>query len=226
MAYATGSNNVAISVGDLNKDGKPDLVTVNQLSGTVSVLRNLQGPDFSVQAAGISPITGGQAASSTVTIKSILGYSNSVALACAVSLTSGTGTAPTCSLSPASVQLTANGTVTSTLTISTSASAARFNEPPFGQNGRKRYALWISISGMTFAMFWMTRIRKSKLTVIFAGTLLAALLVLSACGGNSGGGTSGGGGGGGSPHDATYSVTVTAASGSLVRITTLSVTVQ
>jgi len=228
VEYGTGGNPVSISVGNLNKDGKPDVVTANPFSGTVSVLRNIQGPDFSVQAAAISPITRGQSASSTVTLASILGYSNPVALSCAVSLTSGTGTAPTCSLSPATVQLAAKSTATSTLAINTSASVAAFNDTPFGPNGRKRDALWLSISGMAFAMVWTTRIRKNKLAVLFAGTLLAALMVLSACGGSSGGGTSGGGGGGGggNPPDATYSVTVTATSGSLVRMTTLSLTVQ
>jgi hypothetical protein len=99
--YATGPGPYMMAIGDFNHDGKPDLATSDY--GTVSVLRNIQGPDFSVQAAGVSPITRGQSASSTVTITSILGYSNSVALSCAVSLTSGTGTAPTCSVSPASV---------------------------------------------------------------------------------------------------------------------------
>jgi len=164
-----------IAVGDFNHDGKPDLATANMGSGTVSVLRNTQGPDFSVQAAGVSPITRGQSASSTVTFTSILGYSNSVALSCSVSLTSGTGTAPTCSLSPASVQLDANGTATSTLTINTSESAAAFDTAPFGQDGRKRYALWLSISGMALAMLWTTRVRKNKSAILFTGTLLAAL---------------------------------------------------
>jgi len=227
--YGTGTEPYVIAVGDLNHDGKPDLAAANMSSGTVSVLRNLQGPDFSVQAAGVGAITRGQSASSTLTINSILGYSNSVALTCAVSLTSGTGTAPTCSLSPASVQLAANGSATSTLTINTSASATRFNDPPFGQDGRKRFALWFSISGMAFAMVWTTRIRKNKLAILLAGTLLAALLVLSACGNSGGGGTSGGGGGGGgggTGQDATYSVTVSATSGNLIRVTTLTVAVQ
>ena len=227
--YGTGAEPYVIAVGDFNHDGKPDLATANMGSGTVSVLRNTQGPDFSVQAAGVSPITRGQSASSTVTFTSILGYSNSVALSCSVSLTSGTGTAPTCSLSPAAVQLDANGTATSTLTINTSESAAAFDTAPFGQDGRKRYALWLSISGMALATLWTTRVRKNKSAILFTGTLLAALLVLCACGGSNGGGTTGGGGGGGGgnpPSDPTYSVTVTATSGNLVRISTLTVTVQ
>lgn len=224
--YGTGTDAYAIAVGDFNRDGKPDLATANMVSGTISVLRNIQGPDFSVQAATVSPITAGQSGSSTVTLTSILGYSQSVALSCAVSLTSGSGMAPTCSLSPASVQLAANGTATSRLTISTSASAAAFRHSPFGQEDPKRNALWLSISGLAIAMVCTGRMRTSKRAVLFGGTLLAALLVLSACGGNSGNTSGGGGGGGGGSQDATYSVSLTATSGSLVRITTLTVTVQ
>ena len=222
--YGTGTDPYMIAVGDFNHDGKPDLATSNMVSGTVSVLHNIQGSDFSVQVAGVSPMTWGQSASSTVTITSILGYSNSVALTCAVSLTSGSGTAPTCALSPASVQLAATGTATSTLTISSSVSAAAFNDAPFGQDGGKRYALWLSISGLAFALACTTRMHKSKCVGLFAGALLAVVLFQSACGGSSGGGTPGGGGN--PPSSATYTVTVTATSGSLIRNTALTVTVQ
>ena len=54
-----------IAVGDFNNDGRPDLVTSNGgRNGTVSVLRNIQGPDFSVQASEVGSITGGQSESS------------------------------------------------------------------------------------------------------------------------------------------------------------------
>ncbi len=38
--YLTGSNPVSISAGDINGDGKPDLVIVNENDNTVSVIRN------------------------------------------------------------------------------------------------------------------------------------------------------------------------------------------
>ena len=95
-----------------------------------------------------------------------------------------------------------------------------------GQEEQKRYALWLSISGLAFAMVCTTRMHNGKRVGLFAGSLLAVVLFQSACGG-SGGGTSGGGGGGGNqPSKATYTVTVTATSGSLIRNTALTVIVQ
>lgn len=181
-----------------------------------------------MQAAGVGPIMGGQSASSTITLSSILGYSQSIALSCMVFLASGSPTAPlpTCSFSPATVQLAANGTATSTMNISTSASAAAINDTPFRQDGRKRYAIWLSISGIAFATIWTTRIRRNKLATLFASTLLTAVLVLSACGGSGGTSGVGGGGGGGGNPPVTYAISVAATSANLVRVTSVTVTVQ
>jgi hypothetical protein len=38
--FATGTNPYAVAIGDLDRDGKPELVVANEASGTVSVLRN------------------------------------------------------------------------------------------------------------------------------------------------------------------------------------------
>ncbi len=38
--FTTGTNPYAIAIGDLDRDGKPELVVANEASGTVSVLRN------------------------------------------------------------------------------------------------------------------------------------------------------------------------------------------
>jgi hypothetical protein len=43
----TGVNPCSIAVGDLDLDGKPDLGAAN-CPGTMSMLRNIQGPDFSI----------------------------------------------------------------------------------------------------------------------------------------------------------------------------------
>jgi hypothetical protein len=112
------------------------------------------------------------------------------------------------------------------MNISTSASAAAINDTPFRQDGRKRYAIWLSISGIAFATIWTTRIRRNKLATLFASTLLTAVLVLSACGGSGGTSGVGGGGGGGGNPPVTYAISVAATSANLVRVTSVTVTVQ
>ena len=180
-----------------------------------------------MRAAGIGTMTSGQSASSLVTIESVLGFSNSVTLSCYVWLNSEPAYSTSCSVSPATVQLAANRTATSTLTVNTSASAAAINNPPFRPHGREGYALWFSISGLVLAIVRTPRMHNSKRVGLFAGALLAVLLFPS-CGG-SGGGTSsagGGGGGGNGSSNATYTVAVTATSSNVVRMTTLTVIVQ
>jgi hypothetical protein len=46
-SYATGTDPFSVAIGDLNGDGKPDLVTVNFAANTISVLAN--GGDGSFQ---------------------------------------------------------------------------------------------------------------------------------------------------------------------------------
>ncbi len=42
--YATGSTPVSVTIADLNRDGKPDMIVANELSDTVSVLLNTTAP--------------------------------------------------------------------------------------------------------------------------------------------------------------------------------------
>ncbi|HEX7310419.1 MAG TPA: PASTA domain-containing protein, partial [Gaiellaceae bacterium] len=42
--FLTGASPVSVAIGDLNRDGTPDLVTANADDATVSVLLNTSGP--------------------------------------------------------------------------------------------------------------------------------------------------------------------------------------
>lgn len=55
--YATGFNVQAVAIGDLDGDGKPDLVTGNVSVGTVSLLRNQIG-EPKVVPTGTNPVSG------------------------------------------------------------------------------------------------------------------------------------------------------------------------
>ncbi len=58
--FPTGQGPVAVAVGDLDGDGKPDLVTANEQSGTISIFRNLSSGAFGASslAPSISLATG------------------------------------------------------------------------------------------------------------------------------------------------------------------------
>lgn len=224
--YATGVAVSTVAVGDFNNDGLPDLATSNAASGTVSLLRNIQAPDFSVRTSPVNPLSPGQSTSSSVEVRSIAGFKNPAALSCSVS--PALAKAPTCLLSPTSVQPAANGLAISTLTINTTATVGALDRPSAGQDKRTHYALWLSISGLAFGTVCMSRVNKGKLVVLLASAMVATVLLQSACGGGSGSGSGAGAGGGGSAGTAagSYTVTVTATSGSLSRNTTLTVIVQ
>ena len=62
--YATGANPYSIAIGDVDRDGQPDIITANLSAGTISILRNtyvfnnLGTPSFAQKidyAAGSSP---------------------------------------------------------------------------------------------------------------------------------------------------------------------------
>jgi photosystem II stability/assembly factor-like uncharacterized protein len=86
--------------------------------------------DFSISASALSPaaVSAGASATSTLTIAAANGFNGSVSLAC-TSITGGGTPAPTCSLNPNSV---ADGSGTSTLTVSTRAPTAASAGTPAG----------------------------------------------------------------------------------------------
>jgi hypothetical protein len=210
---ASGFRTASVSVSDTSP-GSPQKIL---MFGT--------GAGFAISAAAPSPrsVSAGGSASTMVTVTSVAGFNQSVALSCgSITLNGVTATIapPTCKFSPASVS---NASGTSALTISTtgrSASLAPVSKRPRGLF----YALSLPVLGLSLTG---TRFRSSKkklLAVLLVGLISSGLLFLAACGGGNSG-TGGGGGGGGTPAG-TYTITISGSAGSMVNTATVTLTVQ
>jgi hypothetical protein len=190
----------------------PDLVGANFIT-----------PDFSLDATAPVPgtVVSGQSATSTVTVTSINGFSSSVSLSCSVQPSSNL--TPTCSLNPASATPAADGSVTSTLTISTMARTAS-SPHGFGSSG-PQYALWLPVAGLAWLGIGLAskperRTRKRKLLgLLLCSALSAGITFEAGCGGASQGPPL-------RTPPVTYTITVTGASGSLQKSVPVTLTVQ
>jgi hypothetical protein len=65
--YSVDQDPLYVSAGDLDGDGRPDLVTANSSAATVSILRNLIGANVVPEITGISPASGVSGTMVTIT---------------------------------------------------------------------------------------------------------------------------------------------------------------
>ena len=164
---------------------------------------------------------------STITVTPFNGFTGTVALSCAFTSNAAKNPA-TCSLSPASVDITSSGALTSTLTVNTTGASSAQNEV--------KKLFWPSTSGaaVAFLLFFLTPRRRSHwlgmlgLLVVFAGLAGTGCGGSSANGGSGAGSNGGGAGGGGTTGTTTgaYTVTVTGTSGSESQTTAVTLTVN
>jgi hypothetical protein len=194
----------------------------NPYDGFVAEISTATSPRFNIAATTPSAVTPGSSGSSTVTLTSLFGYSQSVTLSCSVT---GSGSPPPAcsasSFSPDQVTPTSSG-ANSTLTITTTgSSAALYRKSNFV------YAMWLPIVGISLIGMRLTSkdSRKRKLlSFLLLGVVMAMLFFLPACGGGS---SSGGGGGGGGTPAGSYTVTVTGTdANNLTASTTITLTVN
>jgi hypothetical protein len=216
---------------DLNGDGKPDLMFADaNVSGVVSMI-NQWGPAAGGGAAGATPdfaiavaptvgsVAAGASATATVTLTPSGGFSGTVALAC-----SGAPTGAACSFSPSSVSLS-GAAGTSVFTIRTAPSVAKLMASPRRSRFDPFAPTGMVLAGMLAPLTMRRRRPRSRTARAFSwlGLLLICGAALHGCGG--GGGSSGKQPMSGGTPAGTYTVTVTATSGSTSHAATYSLTV-
>jgi trimeric autotransporter adhesin len=207
---ASGQYSVAATYsGDANYTG----------SSSTPVALSLQ-PDFNLSFNTASPSVPapGGTAQDTLTVTALDGFNgalNFTAASC-----SGLPAESSCSFSSASV----TGSGTTQLTVTTTGphqSALR------GASVSRNFNLWTTSLGLAVAGIFLAGVssRRRRYCGLFSLLVLASLITLPGCGGGSGGGGGGGVTDPGTPVG-TYTVTVTAASGSLTHTASFQLVVQ
>jgi uncharacterized membrane protein len=189
---------------------------------------------FSVAVGAPPSVSAGAASTATVTISAGSGYSGTVNLACTLTASpTGAKSVPTCTLSPASLALTAAGTSMATLTINTTAASTTAALHP---DRSRIWSLGLGAPVLALVVFLGVPARRRRwlsMLVLLAGLVAAGGIGCGGGGGSTGGTGGGGGGGGGITTPATtagkYTFTITAtdsANSSIKATTSAVVTVQ
>jgi pseudomonalisin len=172
-------------------------VTVTGANGAITVTSSIKvtvtapaAPTFtfSASAPSLSFTSGATTGNSdTLTLTSTNGFVGPVAITCSIS-TSSAAFQPMCSAAPASVTLTAGGTGTSIISItSTTAQASAKIDPA---NFAQRWGLGGGAFLAMLLFFPSLRRRKALSSLAVFVVMLAGIASLSGCGGGSGGGSS------------------------------------
>lgn len=179
------------------------------------------GSDFVISSPSTVTASRGTAQPVSITIAGQSNYTGTVTFS--ASSCTGLPSETTCGFSPAFVV----GSGTTTLTIVTTAPHVRTNTQADTSHGMH----WLAITGggMLSCVFLLGVPRKRRYGTLLSILFFAFMMTAVSCGG--GGSSTGGGGGGGGTTDpgtptGTYTVTVTATSGSLTHTTQFSLTVQ
>jgi uncharacterized protein (TIGR03118 family) len=199
---AAGTHSLSVSYAG---DGKFDVST------SAAVTLDIANPDFSIAAApSTASVIAGRSTQFKMTVTPVGGFANSVTFSCAP--VSGI----TCSFNPAAVT-PGNGPVSTTLTVTTSATVSRYGFVMPRQIGP--WLLLIAIALCCLAMLRTGKLPSVRLSPLAASAaaILALCLVIGGCGGYSNSSPA---------NKGTATIMVTAQSGAVAHTTTVSVTVQ
>jgi hypothetical protein len=147
----------------------------------------LKPPTYTIDGGTASPtsVSPGSASTASVTVNPQPGYVGTVTLSCSISPAiigdpPSAATAPTCSLSPTSVTVTAGESAppTTTLTFSAAKASSSMSRRPRGFF----YALWLPVPGLALLGLGASRSRRRMLlSLLLLGMLLAGIAVTPAC---------------------------------------------
>ena len=211
LSFAVGAGPNNVTAVDLNQDKAPDLAVTNSEDGTLSVLLNTAGADFSISASAPTPrtVSRGQSSTSTVTLVHLNTFDNPVELSCSVQPSQSA----TCSLNPNSVTFDSTGNATSTLTINTGSATASLG--PLLNSGTLQF-LWpvVGFAIVGAGLGSRRSIRQKLMVCISSAVLFGGLIFQSACGGS------------GAPGSTTYTITITGTSASTQHSTTVPLIVK
>ncbi len=195
-------------------------------SGTIQSFVTGAAPAFTLSASAVTLSKGATSGNtSTITITPTGGFSGTVALNVGITNSpTGAQDMPTFSWTPSGAEVSVSGSTAATavLTVNTTAATSAANQRPANPATH-----WYGSGGAVLAciaLFWIPSRRRglrNMLTIV--GLFIAFGIGIVAC--SSGGKTVGGGGNPGTTSG-TYTITVTASSGSTVVTTPVTLTVQ
>jgi hypothetical protein len=172
---------------DLTKTLQGITLTDTDGSGASFALAiTLKPPTYTIDGGTASPssVAAGSTATSTVTINPQPGYVGTINVSCSVSpaiQASGAATPATCSLSPASVDVTAGETAAPTTTMTFTSSKP--TQARLSLKGNIFYALWLPVPGLALIGigFGSRSSRQNKWRFLLLGLLLVGLIAAQGC---------------------------------------------
>jgi len=219
VRFSAGSSPSQVLAIDLNGDESPDMVVANSGDGTISVLLNAVGTEFSISASSPTPnsVSPGQSATSTVSLSLLNAFSNPVSLTCSVE--PAQAGAPTCTVNPTMVTFDAGGKASAQLTIAAGGASASLIPSNAQWDFAPWQLAWMPMAGLVLLATrfkWSNRNKEARRGLSMSCLVLTATFFYVGCRAGSHSDQNG----------QNYTVTVTATAGATQLHTGVTLTVR
>jgi hypothetical protein len=175
--YSLNFNKVVASITLTNTDSTTDAFTLAMV---------LKPPTYTIDAAAASPtpIKPGSSSMATITVNPQPGYTGDIQLSCSISPaipTNNASTAPSCSLSPTSVTVTAGGQPPTT-TLTFNAAKPPTTSGALFSSSKALYAMFFPILGLPLIGIGSVRSFRRKLSAwLVLAVLLGSVTLIAGC---------------------------------------------